>query len=261
MFKYLVILVLVLFGSLNIFAENIYNAAVYGGYLYNEIESDEETADDSNYMGGIFVQMINTEYFQFNDFVYGSKDINDSDIIGNHLIFDFYPIDFPFGKTVIGAGVDYINVKTETEFIELENEIWAFYGRIGQYLDYNLNENIKISLLPWIGYEYEKVKTEGTMNLVIPPMMIEMDVDLDDEDTDYYLMTGINLGIDYSHFLQVKLKYSRKYEVEEKEYPNSYSAMINVFFSRHVGLSYRFKQMDVQTGMNRYNMLGLMVTF
>lgn len=255
--KKILVFTIALLTSGSLYSQNIYNGALYGGFINNETDMNNTKYKDDGYMGGVYFQMINTEHFQFNDFLYGSKDINDSDTIGNHFIFDYYPLENKFGKFVTGAGIEYINIKTDTTEIDLENNVFALYGRIGQYFNFDLNENIELKLLPWGGYQTEIIDTDGDLTIVIPGPAPDIYSDLSDNSKNHYLMSGINISITYAHFLQMKLKYNRKFDFKEKYYPDSVSAMMNVYFTKNIGLSYRFKYMEMTTGKNLYNLIGI----
>jgi len=150
---------------------------LYGGTLSNEISRVMPGMNldlkDSNFFSGLYIQSVKPELYQWNAFIYGSKDINNSDMFGSHFIADIYPCgSTDKSKFVLGAGFEFIDLKTQmddyeglTNF-ELKQKIYAPYLRSGNYFYFG-KDKLKLSLMPWVGLEGNAVRGDIFFNL--PP--------------------------------------------------------------------------------------------
>ena len=135
-------------------AKDIRIVTPYLGTINNKltIQDTNQKLDDSALLAGMYVQWIKPQAYQWNVFVYGSKDINQSGLLGGHFIFDYYWHASERGRYVIGAGFDLIRIETDAPTIatlsnfQMTNTIYAPYMRFGRYLNFG-NASMKCSFL------------------------------------------------------------------------------------------------------------------
>lgn len=219
--------------------------------------------EDSQSTQGLYFQSVNPEKYQWNLFVYRTEDINYSDLAGVNFIFDRY-----FGadadvKNLIGLGMNYIrmdlsgeNIPTDTGNLgafQLDQEISSLYLRIGRKYDYNPG-GVNCSFLPWIGGQLDQTRGTGLVDPYGPAI-----IPIKTDDDQYSWIAGINLKVDFHHFLQLEAKHSIAYNNDDTL--NRSSAMANLFFTKNLGLSYRYNYHQTTVGKDSYNILGLAVLF
>ena len=277
----------VLFLSVSFFgsfaqAETITLAAPYLGWVTNTYEdtisSGNKTIplklEDSGFLGGMYLQSINTSLYQWNAFVYYSPDVNYSTLWGGHFIVDFYPIGDFLGKYLVGAGVEVIridmdagnNIKvpsgpttTTLEGFNLTNTILIPYARVGKYFVFGLKP-LQISILPWVGAIYESVAGSVKFSAQFaPPPAPKTKVDETFDDSTWYATAGINLKLTLFRFIDLEGKYQATFDGDV--YHPSFSVIANVFFSRNWGVSYRYKYMETSGGSDAYNLFGVAYVF
>jgi len=262
------IILLFMFLSVSVQARHIRIITPYYGSVSNRLTiQNMSDLKDTAPMCGIYFQWVNTERYQWNAFLYQVRDINQSRIFGSHFIFDYYTAGSETQKFVIGSGLDFIGIKTDgdvspalTDF-EMTNHITALYARVGWQcvLGQPLN---RLDLMPWNGYEHELVRGDIAFNILPAfPGMPSVSVNDPIEDDYHYYLLGMNVRWHLYHFLEITGKYARKFSLDDRKDLNTVSAMANIFFSRHLGVSYRFKYMEVSICDNTYHMAGIAVIF
>jgi hypothetical protein len=250
-------------------AKEIRLIAPYFGSVRNQLSVEMmDDLKDTAPLGGIYFQWIQPEKYQWNVFLYQSRDINYSDIFGSHFIVDYYPGRCPCGGLLlVGAGFDYIGIKTDgdvspgvSEFT-MTTHIYAPYFRFGRYIDFGSSVK-KVSLLPWGGIEMDMIR--GDLGFIVPSMfpgMTVLPVDKEIKNEYTYALIGLNGKATLYHFSEVSVKYYRKFSLNNRNDLNVFSAMLNIYFNRHWGLSYRLKYMEVSVSTNTYHMVGAAFIF
>ena len=244
-------------------AEDIQIVTPYLGYLTNVYENTDYNLDldDSSLMKGLYFQWINPDRYQWNTFIYQSSDINYSSLMGAHFIFDLYLGVRDSGKYVIGAGAEYIrldmdagnNIIPLSDF-ELTNNIIVPYMRAGRYFLFN-GDALSLSILPWGGIQPEWIGGDIAFTLPGPPFTIEDKI----EEQEIFGIAGINASVSISHFITINTKYRGTFNADD--YYSSLDSMVNVFFTRNWGLSYRFKYNETSSGVNTYHIGGISYVF
>lgn len=250
--------------TVNAEAEDIRIVVPYLGYLNNIYENADlpEALDDSSLMKGLYFQWINPKRYQWNTFLYQSSDINYSTLWGGHFIFDLYLGVRERGKYVIGTGIEYIrldmdagnNIPPLSDF-QLVNNIIVPYLRAGRYFLFG-SDTLSVSILPWVGIQPEWVRGDISFNFGGPfPPPFEEKID----EYDLFGIAGINASVSIFHFITVDAKYRGTFSADE--YFSSVDSMVNVFFTRHWGLSYRFKYSETSSGSTSYHIGGIAFVF
>ena len=271
--KVIVIFIVVFLFVSSIYAENIRVITPYLGTINNDMSRTVEgnpselKLDDNSLFKGLFFQYINTEKYQWNVFVYNSEDLNYSSLWGTHFIFYYYLVVKENSKYVIGAGMEFLKMNTETSEIipfsdfELSQNIYAPFLRAGKYF-YLGDETIKYSFLPWLGFESDIVR--GDIDFTIPgmyPGMPDINVDEAADDDSFYALAGLNFKATFYHFIDLKLKYHCKVDLQESDTYDVASGMLNVYFNRSWGISYRTKYMKSAEMENIYHIGGIVYAF
>ena len=243
-------------------AENIRILSPYVGYVENTYQSSEYPIDldDSSLMKGLFFQWVNPQRYQWNTFIYQSSDINYSTLWGGHFIFDLYFGVRERGKFVVGTGIEYVRLDMDagdkisplTDF-ELLNNIIVPYARFGRYFKFG-GDRLNVSVLPWAGIQPEWVRGDISFT---PPGPTPIDDKI--EEDDIFGIAGLNTSVSILHFVTVDAKYRASFDANE--FFSSVDTMLNVFFTRHWGLSYRFKYSETSTGSTSYHIGGVAYVF
>ena len=254
------ILILSLAAVGRISAENIRIIVPYLGWTENTYESSDYPIDmnDSSLMKGLFFQWVDPQRYQWNTFVYQSSDLNYSTLWGGHFIFDLYFGVRQGGKFVVGTGIEYIrldmdagnNLSPYTNF-KLLNNIIVPYARFGRYFLVG-SDRLDVSLFPWAGLQPEWVKGNISFDTPFP-----LDEKIDEDEL--LGIAGLNASISILHFIVVDAKYRATFNADELF--SSVDTMVNIFFSRHWGLSYRFKYSETSTGSTSYHIGGVAFVF
>jgi len=239
-----------------LFAEDLAILCPYLGQLHDVQYSSNLVLRDNALLKGFFVQGIGTDRYQCNAFLYQSTNINYSDIWGGHLSGDRYLLPGKIGELVAGGGAEYLFINTNAgdNIIPLQSFLQKFnvfvpYGRVGYRFKYGLSD-VKLTLLPWIGSQYEDVW--GTMSMSMQGMGTDAAGLVE---RGFYGLTGINAHANFFHAFELEAKYFAA--INHARYLNNTAFMANVFLTRHLGLSYRFEYMETDLGSDRYNMLGV----
>ena len=273
--KRIVIIGLLFILTMSAFAAKFRVITPYVGVLNSNIEAEGGgqliKLDDSGLMEGLYYLCLDPAKRQWNAFVYGSQDVNSSDIFGTHIIYDRYFKHSSKGRYVLGAGVEYLQINTSADVLEglpnfdMTNKISAPYLRAGRYFNFEQGLN-RYSVFVWGGYERDIIRGDFGFDMpqipgmpVIPgmPSSIEQDIE-----SDYnYALAGVALKATFMHFLELKVKYHRKFSLDDEESFNVLSVMTNVFLNRKWGLSYRYKDMKETFGSNAYHIGGVVYVF
>ncbi len=260
-----IILIFVLVFSVS--AKDIKIICTYIGPVTDVYKNEERKLDlkDNSLLKGIFFQWVNPDRYQWNAFVYHSSDINYSTLWGSHFIFDYYFLSGEHGKFITGAGIEYLKIDMDADSnitplsdFELQNNLFIPYIRFGYQFQFN-HGNFKISVLPWTGVEYQGVKGGLTM-VMDPPGPAPATTTKEDIDNDDYLgIAGVNLKVNIFHMLDLEAKYNGTFNT--KVYYSTTTAMVNLFFTRQWGVSYRVKYMELEKGSDLYNIFGIAFVF
>ncbi|MBN2104425.1 hypothetical protein JW835_10335 [bacterium] len=247
----------------------------YAGVVHNQLVVQHMTTkyetmmphiddlEDDALMGGLYFQWVNPDRYQWNIFVYGSKNINYSDILGSHIIFDYYLDRLPVtGQFVFGVGFDYIRINTKGEIstklsdFHIPLNVYAPYFRTGCYFNFG-SPTKKVSILPWAGYEQDVIR--GDVSFLVKEMAIQVNRKIK---SDYeYAMIGLNARVTLFYFIDISAKWSRKISLDDHDHLNTFSGMFNLYLSRHWGLSYRYKYLEVSVCNNGYHLGGVVFMF
>jgi hypothetical protein len=254
-------LLVLLTGTLQ--AEDIRIIVPYLGAATNVYKNPDYLLElkDTKLMEGLFFQWVNPDLFQANAFFYHSADINYSQLWGGHLIGDFYVWSNPLGKAALGAGFEFISLNMDagtaiTPLLDFEMPLKLYipYVRAGHYFYLGSRDRVLLSIFPWAGAEYDI--TRGTIT-VVPPGPPVPPIDIDDETL--YGIAGLSVSATMFHFLELQAKYKLNFNAQDLLH--TVDAMANVFFTRHWGLSYRFKYMQTTDGSTSYHIAGVAFAF
>ncbi|MBN2030995.1 hypothetical protein JW824_12215 [bacterium] len=263
-----IILVIMLL-CFNASAQEIRILVPYFGTIHNQlaVEQMDQNLDDNSLFKGLYFQWVNPKKYQWNFFLYHSKDINYSTLLGNHLILDLYFKNTQQGRYVAGIGFDLINIHTDASIIQnlthfkMKNEIYTYYFRIGRYFD-KTSSGIENSGLLWLGYQRDDLNMD--LSFTIPPMnpyMPEVVVAETQNKNNHYALAGIAFKSTLYHFLEIQFKFHRKFDLNADQTLNDISLMTNLYLSRRWGISYRFKYMELVIGKNQYHIAGICFVF
>jgi len=261
-------IILILVFAFSAFAKDIRIVCPYIGPITDVYKNDErnlEDLEDNSLLKGIFFQWVNPDRYQWNAFIYQSSDINYSTLWGSHFIFDYYFLSGERGKFVIGTGIEYLQIDMDADSniiplqdFELQNNLFIPYVRFGYRFQFNYSK-LKISILPWMGAEYQGVRGDLTMVMDPPGGAPAITIQEDIDNNDYLGMAGVNLKANLFHMLDLEAKYNGTFDT--KVYYSTATAMVNLFFTRQWGISYRVKYMELEKGSDLYNIFGIAFVF
>jgi len=242
-------------------AEDIRVVVPYLGAATNVYENPDlpNALKDTKLMEGLFFQWVNPDRFQANAFIYHSADINYSQLWGGHLIGDFYVWSNRLGKAAVGAGFEVISLDMDAgvgeilpgSTFQLPLKIYVPYARAGHYFNLGSRSKVLLSVFPWAGVEYDI--TRGDITIVPGPPPINID------DETLYGIAGLSVSATIMHFIELQAKYKATFNADDLLH--AVDAMANVFFTRHWGLSYRFKYMQSTSGSTSYHLGGIAYVF
>ncbi len=267
--KFSLIILFIMLYCFDVSAQDIRILVPYFGTIHNQltVEQMDQDLDDNASFKGLYFQWVNPKKYQWNFFLYHSKDINYSTLLGNHLILDLYFKNTPEGKYVAGIGFDLINIHTDASLIQnlthfkMKNEIYTYYFRVGRYFN-KASSGIENSGLLWLGYQRDDLNMD--LSFTIPPMspyMGEIPVAETQNKNNHYALAGIAFKTTLYHFLEIQLKFHRKFDLNTDQTLNDAAIMTNLYVSRRWGFSYRFKYMELVIGNNRYHIGGICFVF
>jgi hypothetical protein len=261
-------LVLVILASVHAaWAEDIRIVAPYAGILSNSYENEGIDLKDNGLITGLYFQWIDPERYQWNAFLYYAPEVNYTRTIGGHFIFDYYFGPDWHGKFLVGAGIEAIKNKFDAgsdipglSAFEMDYSVWVPYLRAGKYFKAKYGA-AEFSLLPWAGIQPEWIRGELSQTIAMPPPMPGMTIDDSMDDYRFYGLAGANLKVSLFHFIDLEGKYQATFD-SKKAY-STVNAVANVFFTRSLGFSYRYKYMQSleDTGSNSYHFFGLAYLF
>ena len=244
-------------------AETVRVVVPYLGSIKNVYEDDDYGINlkDSSLMKGLYFQWVDTERYQWNAFVYQASDLNYSTLWGGHFIFDFYLGPREKRNWVIGTGVEIITLDMDagdkiTPLLDfkLRNAVYVPFARAGKYFRFKFPA-LALSLLPWAGIEPQWVRGEVSFDILGPPPPVNEEI----REYDFNGIAGLNMKGVLLHFLEAELKYQATFG--GRGYFSTLSGMANLFFTRHLGLSYRFKYMETSNGADTYHIGGVAFVF
>ena len=219
--------------------------------------------NDSQSIYGMFVQTVNPEKYQWNIFLYQTEDINYSDIWGFNLIYDWYFGSDKQNKKVVGVGINYIETDLsgknvpfhsgQLEGFDLELRVVSPYIRGGKYYNFG-QDRLGGRILPWVGMQLDVSRGTGSVDFQGPGA-----ASFEINDNKLSLITGGNIRMNFSHFLQADAKYSVAYS--SGDLLDKRSLVMNLFLTRSVALSYRYKYHETPMGSDSNNMLGIAMVF
>jgi len=84
-------------------------------------------------------------------------------------------------------------------------------------------------------------------------------VNQDISEETFFGIGGISVSATIMHFIELQAKYKATFNADD--FLNTFDAMANVFFTRHWGVSYRFKYMQSTSGSTSYHIGGVAYVF
>lgn len=252
------------FIAANSWAEDIRIVVPYVGTLTDRQDiQDVGEIDDTGFLYGLYFQWINPESYQWNAFVYHAPDVNYSNTVGGHFIYDYYLGHSPSGKFLVGGGLEALRVSMDakdnlgTDDFDVSMTLLVPYLRVGKYFTGSRGP-AQFSILPWVGVEPQYVWGDIEMKLTIPPMP-QMVIEESIDDSALYAIAGLNLKVNLFHFLDLEGKYQATFD--DADYFNTWNAIANVYLNRSWALSYRFKYMETSQGEGIHNYFGVAYVF
>lgn len=218
---------------------------------------------DSATMKGLYLQSVSPGRRQWNLFLYRTEDINYSDLQGAHFIYDHYFGETEAGRNVVGIGANYLRLEGSGRQVptaggvldgfSIKLDTLSVYTRAGR--NYDLDRGpARWSLMPWAGFQLDRSRGSGLADFP-GPASASFRVDSDRG----YLITGLNLKAVFHHFLHLELKHNLTLDADDLFHKTS--AMINLFFTRNLGVSWRFNRQETTAGRDRYHLFGAAFVF
>lgn len=254
-------------------AQNVRIIAPYAGPIINRLEQELSTGsplelEDTGLMTGLYLQWINDRFFQANSFIYHSPDINYATLWGIHFNADAYLFPGPLGRVVVGVGYEQIwldldggaEIAEDTTDFVLTNDISVPFFRAGYSFRFDAGAT-RLSLFPWAGVQFERV--DGDISFTVdpngpaPPPAQDIEEPIDENTTSGLI--GLNTRLFLLRFLQGEAKY--RIALGDGEPRHTVTGMLNLFFSRHLGLSYRARYSESSAGEEIYHLFGVVYTF
>lgn len=261
------IMIIIFLLTFPVFSKDIRIVCPYAGPIKDTYQNTEQrlNLEDHSLLKGVFFQWINPDRYQWNAFAYQASNINYSTLWGCHFIFDYYFHARRLGKFVIGTGIEFLQINMDADSsiaplknIELLNSLFIPYIRFGYRFQYKTSM-FNASILPWMGAEYEGIQGDFMMT-IDPPGPAPSITEKEDISNDRYLgVAGINFNVNFFHMLDLEAKYNSTFD--NKVHYSTATAMINCFFTRHWGISYRVKYMELSKGHDLYNIFGVAFVF
>jgi len=246
----------------------------YGGMLINRLDMADRGVNlqESAPIYGLFFQTIDPVRFQTNTFLYLCPDINYSMVSGISFSTDRYFRNRPgMGKVVAGVGLEGVRIvlNSTDEIVRagdidplhrfaLTNNVIAPFLRAGYRFEHAFGL-MRTSFFPWAGVQQELIRGDlyleptALWTTAFDPIRESISQD------NTYGLVGAGVGINLFHFLDLEAKTHRM--VNGNTHYDSYAAMVNLFLSRHWGLSYRYRDVEVSVGNNRFHLFGVAVLF
>jgi len=214
---------------------------------------------DTSELDAIYAQWMNTEKFQVNSFYYRIPRINYSRVNDLQLSFDLYLKPSAAGKWVAGAGME--DQKTAmsagghiapyTSF-DMDKNVLFYYLRAGRYF-YHKKGWLDASLFPYIGYAREKTTGEAIINAAITR---------DVSASDSYPLGGISVNTTFAQFIVLQANWMGWLgSFKNVDRMDEYTLTTGIYFSRHWGLSYRYKYKKYGPSASSYNLGSIVYLF
>jgi hypothetical protein len=249
-----------LFVGTPVFGESFTIVTPYSGIEENTYvdKSNNLKLKDSQNTEGLYVQSIDPEKYQWNVFLYKTDNINYSDLSGFNFIYDRY-----FGtdsgvQNVAGIGANYLKMDLDGMRLgpmgsfKMDQDILSLYLRIGRYYKYDLDK-LHFTVMPWVGGEWDHLQSSGSIDFGRGAKTFE------NGEEQYSWLTGINLKMNFQHFLQLEVKPAVTYLNGECYWKKS--AMVNVFLTKNLGISYRYDYHETSSGKDALSIFGVAVMF
>ncbi|MFH0920298.1 MAG: hypothetical protein V1913_08030 [Fibrobacterota bacterium] len=257
----------------SVHADDVRVLCPYAGALINEVSTSHQgytlSLKDTSLLKGFFFQWIRPGVFQANTFLYQSSDINYSTVWGGHLMGDVYFLSSRWGSGVAGAGSEFISITLDADSnsmpmtnggytgfsdFEMQNTVYTPFVRAG-YRFTPTSGSVKFTAFPWAGVQYQGVR--GRIEVDFPVFQYPMHSDIVADD--WFALAGVGVNANIFHFIDLEAKYHATADADSLY--STVSGMANVFLTRHIGLSYRFKYMKMSTGYNTFHMGGVAFVF
>ncbi len=261
------ILMLLFIMPVSVCAADIAVIGFYGGRIKDDFvyKTKGTTLEDKDNFNGIYAQYIKGEKFQGNIFAYKADDINYGELSGWHFNFDHY---FPAGeKTKYAAGLAAENINVEINAINKIPGLAVFKAdkKVNLYLlrgglNYKTEwRSIEFSAMPYAGAVISDLDGYVGVDPAGPAPYIKTDI----SQKSGYFAAGANLSIRPARFAEAQFKYGEYFRHENKIRNANFT--LNLFLSRSLGLSYRYKKvnLDLEKVKNEisYHMFGLIFAF
>lgn len=220
---------------------------------------------DSSPMKGMYIQSIDFKKYQWNLFIYQTDDINYSDISGVNFIYDRYFGSDESGKYVFGVGMNYLDINMAGSQIptamgpldgfDMDLAVSSLYLRFGKYVNLGqTSDPVHLTILPWIGGELDHSRGTGLVDFPGPGS-----VGFQINDDQYSWIAGINFRLTIYHFIDIEAKHMITYNHDQCY--NKSTALVNLFFSRNLGLSYRYNIQEDSMGKDSYGLWGIVFMY
>lgn len=214
--------------------------------------------NDSGLMAGVYAQWIKPELLQTNLFLYTAPSVGPSKILGAHLNGDFYPYHFSFAKAVVGLDVEALKINVATSSasltsLQLDNKVAFIMPRAGLSFPLGVGP-ISITFFPYVGMVYEDVAGDLTMvsrRRAASPRAVSF------SSRETYASAGANVSLRLMYFSELQLKYLTGLSAADQF--SSITVMVNGYFTRNTGLSYRYTSMNRPNGSDRYHLAGFII--
>jgi hypothetical protein len=237
-----------------------YGGVITNKYTYKNAKGDTKL-DDSGFMGGLYLQYVNPEYFQVNGFFYHSPDVNYSQVYGSHLNGDGYFLKGEWGSFVAGLDAEYIRIKMDAgnhagqlEEFRMNNNVLFLMARTGVKVNLYQTGFLKISAMPYGGVTRETATGNVWVNPPGPAAYTPL-AKYKIDDKDWYPSWGINLSANIFYFVDVTFKYLCR--AQKDNHMNSFTGQLNVYPTHNFVVSYQYKYMEIsKDGTDAYHLLG-----
>ena len=251
--------------------------APYAGLVRSVVDAGAGDHDlelkDTDLMLGLYTQWIRPGAFQANVFAYHAPDVNYTALWGLHSNLDFYFNAGPVQNLVLGGGLELISLDIDAgdnievtsngttaalQAFELTNLISVPFLRAGKQWQVGSGP-LEAVIFPWAGAEL--LMQRGEVSFLRPdgPPGTFVAVEEDIDSTDPKALSGLNLRLSLFRFLQLDGKYSLAFDTSDLH--QRASLMANLFFTRNLGVSYRWSYTETGAGSTLYNIFGVVVTW
>ncbi|MDX9800561.1 MAG: hypothetical protein RBT69_04405 [Spirochaetia bacterium] len=250
---------------------DIFNVVPYAGVIKSEYSDDDYNLDedDSAIMKGLYMQWIRPDYFQINSFIYGAEDLYNENFTGFHLMGDYYLNHPQNGRYVTGAGIEIIkpdfskNISAPSFVFdaEIKNTLYVPFIRAGRYFDFDIGNFSTFSILQWAGYQLAVSRGDAEISIDYdgagPAPEAQIKEKISDETSS--MLLGVTLSLNLMRFVGLDFKY--KGVMNSENYFNVIEAMGNIYFTKNIGFSARYKNAENDNGNTIYAIYGIIISF